>query len=373
LLIRVFERSSIPNQIALIPPSLINGKPFRDVLFYGTEGTEHQAKMYSHLFPLMREGGMRAIWFGIEDLSKTLINKGQSAEKTIEVFRKMRENGISPMTMMMHFQGQPLKGDPEKLDGILDQIKFLKRNGASTVQITYNGPSIGSRDYKENHFDKGIVLKNVGGLPVDHYLYDGNHVISTPEENVLERQDNLMRCYESFYNIGNFTKASWNYFKARVSGDGRAQDIAGVELAFQFGAIKALRLSKRNVKEWRKALASGHDNFEYHQGAPESSIQIVQASEYNSQSVVESKLESASYESHASSLYDRFVQGAEQFIDKHRGDIDSARERLYDMASGIMTREGERLSKLGEGAGKLRDDLRDKLHSYIDSKFPVIS
>ena len=67
---------------------------------------------YAHknmdLLPRARQAGMRAIWFGIEDVTASLIKKGQTPEKTIELFRAMNNNGICPMPMMMHHDHQPL-------------------------------------------------------------------------------------------------------------------------------------------------------------------------------------------------------------------------------------------------------------------------
>ena len=40
--------------------------------FYPSEGTEHDVDRCSDLMPLVREGGLRAIWFGIEDMTAVL-------------------------------------------------------------------------------------------------------------------------------------------------------------------------------------------------------------------------------------------------------------------------------------------------------------
>ena len=60
------------------------------------------------LLPLCRDGGLRAIWFGIEDMTAELVKKGQSPEKTARIFRELLAHGIAPMPMMMHHDGQPL-------------------------------------------------------------------------------------------------------------------------------------------------------------------------------------------------------------------------------------------------------------------------
>ena len=41
-------------------------------------------------------------------MTATLVNKGQSVDKTTEAFRLLRDAGICPMPMMMHHDSQPL-------------------------------------------------------------------------------------------------------------------------------------------------------------------------------------------------------------------------------------------------------------------------
>ena len=86
----------------------MHGKPFRDKIFFGTEATEFDVHKNQDLLPVARDGGLRAIWFGIEDMTAELVKKGQSPEKTKELFKVLNENGICPMSMMMHHDGQPL-------------------------------------------------------------------------------------------------------------------------------------------------------------------------------------------------------------------------------------------------------------------------
>ncbi len=250
----------------------VNGKPFRDTVWYGTEATEHQASLYKDLFPLMRAGGLRAIWFGIEDLTAELVKKGQNPDKTIEVFKLLNENGISPMPMMMHFDKQPLRGPKGKLEGILDQIDFLREHGANSVQITYNSPSIGSEDYKK-HFENGRVLAKAGKMDVESYLFDGNHVVSTTDENPVKRQDNIIAAYDSFYNLRNYFQAFGSYARARLTKNKTALDVASTGFVMQIHGRRALRISRRNIEEWRKNLAT--KVFEFAKAPPESSIPIL--------------------------------------------------------------------------------------------------
>src|SRR5713226_507153 len=92
--------------------------------YFGTEDTEFDVYKNKDLLPLCREGGLRAIWFGIEDMTAELVKKGQSPEKTKELFQIMNKLGIAPMAMMMHHDGQPLYSKGQ-LYGIVNQVNFL--------------------------------------------------------------------------------------------------------------------------------------------------------------------------------------------------------------------------------------------------------
>lgn len=249
-----------------------NGISFRNRLSFGTEATEHQANLLLNHIPLMRDAGLRAIWFGIEDLTEDLVRKGQSPDKTIRVFKEMLKYGIAPMPMMMHFDGQPLNSKNGNLEGILDQVKFLREHGAQTIQVTYNSPSIGSKGYS-THFNSGTVLTKAGDLDVGWFLYDGNHVVSTSRENdPLERQDNVIACYEYFYNWRNLVSSAASYIKSIIP-RGAVKDIAETALAMQISGRKGLQLSKINIQKWRESLKT--KIFKYAQAVPESPIPIV--------------------------------------------------------------------------------------------------
>ena len=63
---------------------------------WGTEATVHDTiRMQEHL-PTIRRAGLMAIWMGVEDLTGTLVKKGQSEEKTLEAFRLLRNTESCP-------------------------------------------------------------------------------------------------------------------------------------------------------------------------------------------------------------------------------------------------------------------------------------
>ncbi len=194
------------------------GKPFRDSVFFATEATEFDVYKNQDLLPICREGGLRAIWFGIEDMTAELVKKGQSPEKTQELFRLLNGVGICPMAMMMHHDGQPLYSKGQ-LYGIVNQVNFLRKTGAVSAQITILTPSVGSKAYEEP-FQQGMVIDEANGQKVEDHHFDGNHCIATNDPSPWRKQANMYLSYAAFYNPLNFTRALLNWkdplWKVRV-------------------------------------------------------------------------------------------------------------------------------------------------------------
>jgi radical SAM superfamily enzyme YgiQ (UPF0313 family) len=187
----------------------VRGKPFRDAIFFGTEATEFDVFKNQDLLPLCREGGLRAIWFGIEDMTAELVKKGQSPEKTRALFQVMNRVGICPMSMMMHHDGQPL-ASRGNLYGLLNQAAFLRKSGSVSLQVTILTPSVGSKGYEEP-YQKGMVVEQAGQTKLEDYQYDGNHCIATDDPKPWRMQLNIYLAYASFYNPLNFVKAILNW------------------------------------------------------------------------------------------------------------------------------------------------------------------
>jgi radical SAM superfamily enzyme YgiQ (UPF0313 family) len=187
----------------------ILGKPFSRSLFFGTEATEFDVFKNKDLLPLCRKGGLRAIWFGIEDMTAELVKKGQSPEKTRQLFEVLNANGICPMSMMMHHDGQPL-ASRGNLYGLLNQVNFLRKSGSVSVQVTILTPSVGSKGYEEP-YEQGMVLDEVAGGTVEDHHYDGNHCIATNDPKPWRKQLNVYLAYAAFYNPFNCVKAILNW------------------------------------------------------------------------------------------------------------------------------------------------------------------
>jgi radical SAM superfamily enzyme YgiQ (UPF0313 family) len=196
------NREAVEGFFTELTKGKFRGRPFRDTLSFGTEGTEHDVFKNKDLLPLGRDGGLRAIWFGIEDMTAELIKKGQSPEKTAALFKILRDLGIAPMPMMMHHDGQPL-ASWGNLYGLINQVNFLRKHGSVSVQVTILTPSVGSKGYEES-FERGLVIGRAGKSKLEDYLFDGNHCIATDDPHPWRKQMNMYLAYATFYNPFNF-------------------------------------------------------------------------------------------------------------------------------------------------------------------------
>jgi radical SAM superfamily enzyme YgiQ (UPF0313 family) len=210
------SRETVEEVFAGLARGKVHGRPFRDAVFFGTEATEFDVFKNRDLLPLCRAGGLRAIWFGIEDMTAELVKKGQSPEKTRQLFEILNGMGICPMPMMMHHDGQPLRSRGN-LYGLLNQVKYLRKVGSVSVQVTILTPSVGSKGYEEL-YEKGLVLEQAGDHKVEDYQYDGNHCVATEDPHPWRKQLNIYLAYASFYNPLNLVRSLarwkdplWNY------------------------------------------------------------------------------------------------------------------------------------------------------------------
>jgi len=154
----------------------INGKPLRKIVRWGTEVTVHDTLKMADQLRLVRKAGVRALWLGVEDMTATLVNKGQSVEKTTQVFRLLRQRGISPMAMMMHHDSQPLYTRKSHY-GLLNQVALLRKAGAVDMQVLMITPAPGSKIYEQT-FRSGMVYRSAAGRVVEQYMMDGNYVVA---------------------------------------------------------------------------------------------------------------------------------------------------------------------------------------------------
>jgi radical SAM superfamily enzyme YgiQ (UPF0313 family) len=165
---------------------------------WGTEVTVHDTMQMKEHLRLVRDSGCRALWLGVEDMTATLVNKGQSGDKTTEAFRALRKAGICPMPMMMHHDAQPLYSRGSDY-GLLNQIELLRRAGAVSMQILMLTPAVGSK-MLEQTYTSGQVFKSVGGKAVRPHMCDGNYVVASNHKRPWQKQLTMLAGYLYFYN-----------------------------------------------------------------------------------------------------------------------------------------------------------------------------
>ncbi len=199
------NRPAVEQMFEAMSRATIAGRPLRKAVRWGTEATEFDTWKNRDLLGPARRSGLRALWLGIEDLTATLIRKGQSVSKTADLFALLNKTGICPMPMLMHHDGQPLytrKG----LYGLLNQVGFLRKAGAQSMQVTILGPAVGTRSF-ESSFENGLCFDSVGGRRVEQFHNDGNHVISSSSPNPWRTQLNVLLAYALYYNPINLVRS----------------------------------------------------------------------------------------------------------------------------------------------------------------------
>ncbi len=238
------HRRLVEEVFTAMAAATVRGRPFRKAIWFGTEATECDVFKHKDLLPLARDAGLKGLWFGIEDLTANLVQKGQSAEKTKTIFKLLLKQGIAPMPMMMHHDDQPLwswKG----LAGLVNQVNFLRRAGALSCQITLLTPVQGSRSF-EDAFASGMMLRQVGGKPVEDYQFDGNHSIATRHPHPWRRQLNMLASYASFYNPVNLLRAVPKL-------DRLWAERLAIQMYGMWGLVKSMYLSR----DWFRRLVTG--------------------------------------------------------------------------------------------------------------------
>jgi radical SAM superfamily enzyme YgiQ (UPF0313 family) len=165
---------------------------------WGTQATVHDTiNMKEHL-PVHRRSGLMALWLGVEDITASLVSKGQNKDRTFEAFRLLRANGIFPIPMLMHHDSQPLYSFKNNY-GLLNQLKLLRKAGAIYMQVLMLVPAQGSRSHDEM-YTSGIAFEKVRGTQVQPHMIDGIYVIASKHPRPWIKQLNIFAGYAYFFN-----------------------------------------------------------------------------------------------------------------------------------------------------------------------------
>jgi len=184
----------------------IDGMPIRKRIRWGTEVTVHDTLQLKDHLSAVRKAGVRTLWLGVEDMTGTLVKKGQSVDKTTETFRLLHKHGICPMPMMMHHDEQPLISRGPKPYGLLNQIRLLRKAGAISMQVLMLVPATGSKLYGET-YTSGMAYESAGGRRVEEHMLGGNYVVASHHPKPWRKQLNILVAYAYFYNPARFLLA----------------------------------------------------------------------------------------------------------------------------------------------------------------------
>lgn len=241
------NRQTVIELMTAMAETTTRGKPLGEEIRFYTEATEFDVHKNLDILPLCRKGGMRAIWFGIEDITAELVNKGQTPGKTTIVYDAMRRLGIEPMCMMIHNDDQPLRSPNGTLNGLVNQARYMFEKGAVSYQCTYLGPAVGTADF-EPAAKSRMLYRRVAGYTVPQAFQDGNHVAASRHPRPWERQMNVIRGYATFYNPINAIKIALNW---------RHDSLAGRRLLFQLVGQIGILLTAPKLFWWAKKLKKG--------------------------------------------------------------------------------------------------------------------
>ncbi len=241
--------------LEVLARTTIGGVRFRKKIRWGTEVTVHDTLQMKEYLPLARQAGIRWLWLGVEDMTATLVRKGQSVDATRTAFNLLREHNICPMPMMMHHDEQPLitRGRPY---GLLNQVRLLRQAGAVTLQVLMITPATGSKLYTES-FTSGLAFESVAGRRVEPHMLDGNYVVASRHPQPWRKQLNILAAYLYFYNPVRFL-ISLVHSKSQPHGVDAFMQVfgmCGLTQTIRRTAGWALRLMWGNIK--RKSTAPG--------------------------------------------------------------------------------------------------------------------
>lgn len=186
--------------------TVIDGKPVRKIARWGTEVTVHDTLKLKEHIPLIRSAGVRALWMGVEDMTATLVNKGQTTSKTLEAFNLLKKHGVAAMPMMMHHDDQPLISNSDKPYGLLNQVRLLRKAGAASMQVLMLVPATGSKLFTGT-YTSGMAYESVAGRKVEEHMLGGNYVIASNHKQPWRKQANILIAYAYFYNPLRFLKS----------------------------------------------------------------------------------------------------------------------------------------------------------------------
>ena len=173
--------------------------PLRRKARWYTEVTVHDTLQMKEHLAAVRDAGCRALWLGVEDMTATLVKKGQSVRQD-----HRSVSAAAPGRHLPHADDDAPRLPAAVFAGAATtacstRSGLLRKAGAVSLQVLMITPSAGTKLY-EKTFADGQVMASAGGRRVEPYMYDGNYVVASHHSSALAEQLNLLLAYLYFYN-----------------------------------------------------------------------------------------------------------------------------------------------------------------------------
>jgi radical SAM superfamily enzyme YgiQ (UPF0313 family) len=229
---------------------------------------------------LLRKAGFSTFYLGVESVHDDEIDKMNASKKTSR--KKLSDVlnwlcraeidahamcVISPIVGEEHSEKIPYS-IPNNPGAIADYkvrmreaVDFLREHGVRSAQFHLAVPLPGAGMTKPLH-DAGVVLKTVGGVPVNQSFYTGQYAVASA--NPLE-SDNIMRdTYKHFYRGMDAASSFWQAASIFVRGAKFKKVKRRVWNGFLKMASRRImksHLGSEEVKRYRSALEEGNYQF----------------------------------------------------------------------------------------------------------------
>lgn len=187
------------------------------------------------LMQLAADSGCKALFFGIESVSKEQLVKMRKAYNEIEQLEDALKK-IKQMDILIH-ASMVFGFDDDTKEVFNDTVKFLIKNKVSTVSFNILTPYPGTRTYEK--------LKNEGRLTTsDWQYYDHNTVVFKPKNmSPLELQTGKVCARRKFYKVSSVIKR----FRGNIYSP-------AIYLATNYGHMKQVKVETRRMKKLKEEL-----------------------------------------------------------------------------------------------------------------------
>lgn len=170
------------------------------------------------IIDLLAESNCNVLCLGVESIDENAMSQVHSTKSSYTQLKRVLEAvkntpiEIHAMLMIKPFVKQGmgsvlLYSTEDTEDGIIayrremiGTVDFLIANGVRSAQFHASSPSPGTK-YARDCFNAGIVLKKVGGKPLDWTKFTGQYVIAS--SNPFESNRIMEETYDRFYSYGN--------------------------------------------------------------------------------------------------------------------------------------------------------------------------